>query len=80
MGNSKPNKQRTTKSDSMKLSDLNRFKGKDVLVQYRNDKNEMLEIEGTLEHVEEDSITIGDETSLERIEIDSIEHLEITKT
>jgi Leucine-rich repeat (LRR) protein len=61
----------------MKLSSLNRFKGKTVFVKYLDcERNSLCEIEGILEEVTEDYITIEQEIGLENIPIPDIRVLQ----
>ena len=60
----------------MKLSSLNRFKGKTVQVAFTDKDGEPMDIKGKLEEITPDFITIDFETGLENIPIRDIIRIE----
>lgn len=63
----------------MKVSSLNKFKGKKVVVVWLDKVEREYQSEGILDDVSEDTITISTETSLQNIGIREIERLELAE-
>lgn len=64
----------------MKLSSLNKFKGKEIEVEYLSSETHMRgTITGIVEEVNQDDMTIEGENSLTVIPIEDIKHIELVE-